>query len=304
MIEPLPLPPSSLPQNADILRVLPFSDLHLPKPQTELILANRAFLNDADFIVFLGDMVRAYGTPREYDAVRDFVGQLGRPFTSVAGNHEFYFASEDDDSPLYCETWNRAGDDEQRLKLGRFLHFWRLKSLWRSFDSPLGRFVFLSLDAVGEEKQEVLSDRQLAWLSGQLQTDLPLFVWCHAPLLLNARLDMIYYDEERSACIEPQGELKRALLQREVPTFWMSGHIHLHPDHHLFPPYRAGGNVWQIHCPDSRGYGRLRRSHRAPVLYSGVFSRLLEIDRTGVWFVTHSHVERRDTQRFRLNFKL
>jgi Icc protein len=303
MIQPLSLAPSPLPQNADFLRILPFSDLHLPRlPQSQLILSNRAYLDCADYVVFLGDMVRAYGTPREYDAVRDFVAQLNRPFTAIAGNHEFYFASVDDDSALYGELWEQASDEEERQKLRRFQGFWRLEPLWRRFDSPLGRFVFLSLDGVGGWKQEALSNVQLDWFRAQLETELPLFVWCHAPLLLDARLDLVYYDEERTACIEPQGELQTALLKREAPTFWMSGHIHLHPDHYLFPPYLAGGNVWQVHCPDSRGYGRVKREHRVPVLYRGVFSRHLEIDRKGVWFVTHSHEERRDTQRFRVNF--
>jgi len=303
MISPVTHPPSPIPSDRETLRILPFSDLHLPRlGQPELIIGNRAYLDAADLVIFLGDMVRAYGTAREYGAVREFVSDVARPFTAIAGNHEFYFASVDDDSSAYGEEWEQARDDEQRAKLRRFLNFWRLESLWRSFDTRLGRFVFLSLDDVGSHKQESLSPAQFDWFSGQLNTDAPLWVFCHAPLLLTSRLDLVYYEEARSACIEPQGELRSALLHREAPTFWMSGHIHLHPDHHLLPPYRAGGNVWQIHCPDSRGYGRLRREHRVPVLYEGAFSRHLEIDAAGAWFVTHSHAERRDIGRFRVAF--
>lgn len=303
MIQPLSLLPWPLPQNHDTLRILPFSDLHLPRtPQPESILSNRAYLGRADYVIFLGDMVRAYATPREYEAVRDFVSGVNRPFTAVAGNHEFYFASFDDDSELYGEMWEQAGDAEKRRKLRRFQKFWHLESLWRVFDSPLGRFVFLSLDDVESDKQESISREQLDWFAEQLNTDLPLFVFCHAPLLLSARLDLVYYDEERTACIEPGGELKRALLDRAAPTFWMSGHIHLHPDHYLFPPYLAGGRVWQVHCPDSRGYGRFKRDHRVPVMYAGVYSRHLEIDAAGVSLVTHSHAQQRDTQRFRVDF--
>ena len=303
MLRPAPSPPSPLPPNADALMVLPFSDLHLPRtPQPELILANRAYLDRADHVVFLGDMVRAYATPREYDAVRDFAMRVARPFTAVAGNHEFYFESVDDDSPHYGEYWEQANVAEQRGKLDQFLGFWRLESLWRAFDSPLGRFVFLSLDDVGNTKQEVVSDAQLAWFGSQLDTDLPLWVFCHAPILLGGRLDLVYYEESRTASVEPQGRLKAKLLNRQAPTFWMSGHIHLHPDHHLFPPYKAGGNVWQIHCPDSRGYGRLGRGDRIPQLYAGVFSRHLEIERDGVSFVTHSHAQQRDIGSFQVDF--
>ena len=301
-MQPLPLAPSPLPQNPDRLVVLPFSDLHLPKPQAPIILANRDYLDRADFVVFLGDMVRAYATPREYDAVRDFVTELKRPFTAVAGNHEFFFRSVDDDSPLYGETWEQASDEEERAKLDAFQNFWRLESLWRAFDSPLGRFVFLSLDCVGHWKQEVLSDAQLAFLEGQLDTEKPLFIFCHAPVLLDARLDLVYYDEERTASVELEGALKSAFLKRVAPTFWMSGHIHLNPEHYLFAPYQAGGNVWQIHCPDSRSYGRSHREHRAPQPYEGLFSRHLEIEVSGVSFVTYSHLARRDIQTFRVDF--
>ena len=302
MMQPSPISPSPLPQNPDRLIVLPFSDLHLPKPQAPVILANCEYLDRADFVVFLGDMVRCYATPREYDAVRDFVSKLGRPFTAVAGNHEWFFASEDDDSPLYGETWEAASEDEARAKLDAFQNFWRLESLWRAFDSPLGRFVFLSLDCVGHWKQEVLSDAQLAFLGEQLDTDLPLFVFCHAPVLLDSRLDLVYYDEERSASVELEGQLKEAFLRRAAPTFWMSGHIHLNPNHYLFAPYRAGGEVWQIHCPDSRSYGRWEREHRAPQPYEGLFSRHLEIGQGWVNFVTHSHTERRDIVSYPVSF--
>ena len=163
--------------------------------------------------------------------------------------------------------------------------------------------MFLSLDGVGHWKQEVLSDEQLRFLSEQLNTDLPLFVFCHAPLLLDTRLDLVYYDEDRTASVELEGQLKSAFLEREAPTFWMSGHIHLHPDHYLFAPYRAGGNVWQIHCPDSRSYGRVRREHRVPQFYEGVFSRHLEIGKSWVNFVTHSHTERRDIISYPVSFR-
>ena len=119
--------------------------------------------------------------------------------------------------------------------------------------------------------------------------------------MLEHRLDMTYYDD-RTACVEPQGDLKNALLQRQAPTFWMSGHVHLHPDHYLSEPYLAGGNVWQIHCPDSWGFGRWRREQWVPESYDGPFSRLLQIDRNGVDFITHSHRAGRDVGAFRVDF--
>ena len=175
--------------------------------------------------------------------------------------------------------------------------------MWRAFDSPLGRFVFCSLYGIGENKQETLGEPQSRWLLEQIKGagTQPLFVFCHAPLMLDHRLDMTYYDE-RTGCVEAQGELKSALLQRTAPTFWMSGHVHLHPDHYLFPPYKAGGNVWQIHCPDSWGYGRWLRIQHCPERYDGPFSRVLQIDKNGVDFITHRHRLQTDTASFRVNF--
>ncbi len=295
--------PSPLPENADRLRILPLTDLHLPKPAGAVITANRALLDGVDYVILLGDMVSAYATDREYEAVREFIENLDKPYTPVVGNHEFHFEEFDEDSGLYGDIWNSADIHEQRANIEKFRRFYGLKDLWRAFDSPLGRFVFCSLDGIGETKQETLSNEQSQWLTKQIRTadDTPLFIFCHAPLMLNARLDMTYYDD-RTGCVEPQGDLKRALLQREAPTFWMSGHVHLHPDHYLFPPYKAGGNVWQIHCPDSWGYGRWLRIQHCPELYDGPYSRVLEIDKNGVDFITHNHREQSDVAAFRVNF--
>jgi hypothetical protein len=302
MILPVKVPPSPLPQTSDKLVILPFTDLHLPKTESQTILANREYLERADFVVLMGDMVRCYATETEYRAVHAFLLDLKRPYTAVSGNHEWYFEEFLEDSGFYEETWEEASLEHKRAALQRFKDFYRLEDLWRSFDSPLGRFVFLSLDDLKTEKQESLSAAQLEFLSTQLETDLPLFIFCHAPLLLDKWLDLIYYEPERSACIEVEGQLKARLLERKAPTFWMSGHIHLHPAHYLFEPYLAGGNVWQVHCPDSWGFGRWKREHIVPVRYQGPLSRHLEIDSKGVTFVTHDHRRKVDTASYRVDF--
>ncbi len=301
--QPVSIPPSPLPQG-ETLSILPLSDLHLPKPSAQIILDNRAFLDHMDFVVLLGDMVGCYATDREYGAVREFVAGVDRPYTPVCGNHEWYFEEFSEASGLYGEVWAQASNAEQRAALEKFRQFYEVGELWRSFESPLGRFVFLSLDAVESQKQEVLSEAQLQWLAREVERagEKPLFLFCHAPLMLRKRLEMTYYEEERSGCVELVGELRDALERRAAPSFWMSGHIHLHPDHPLFAPYRCGGNVWQIHCPDSWGFGRWKRDHIIPAFYDGPFSRHLEIDASGVWFVTHDHRKQSERERLRVDF--
>ena len=299
----VPVSPAPLPDNADLLRILPLTDLHLPKPAGAVISANRALLDSVDYVVLLGDMVSAYATDREYRAVREFVESLKRPYTAVLGNHEWHFEEFHEDSGLYGQVWNAADLGEQRAKIEKFQRFYGLNDLWRAFSSPLGHFVFLSLYGIGEPKQETLGEPQIQFLRQQIKLadDKPLFVFCHAPLMLENRLDMTYYDD-RTGCVEARGHLKNALLCRAAPTFWMSGHVHLHPDHYLSEPYRAGGNVWQIHCPDSWGYGRWRREQWVPEAYEGPYSRVLEIDRAGVDFITHSHREGDDVSSFSVKF--
>lgn len=288
----------------EILRVLALSDLHLPKPASRLILDNRVYLDRMDFAVLLGDMVQCYGTPSEYEAVRAFVTELKLPYTPVCGNHEWYFESFAEDSGLYGQVWAQASEEEQCKARQRFQEFWKVPKLWRAQTSPLGHFVFLSLDETRAGKQECLSDPQWRFLGAQIEAagDKPLWLWCHAPLLLRERLGLIYYDEQRTGCVEPPGAVREALENRAAPSFWMSGHVHLRPDHPVFPPYRCGGNVWQIHCPDSWGYGRWTREQRVPARYEGPFSRHLEIDGAGVSFVTHDHRNQQDVQTFRVDY--
>ena len=286
------------------MKILPLSDLHLPKPASQTILQNRDLLDCLDLVVLMGDMVAAYGTDAEYRAVREFLDDLRAPTQIVSGNHEWYFEEFDEVSGFYGEIWNQASNAESRAKIERFRAFYGLDSLWRSFGNELGKFVFLSLDDVPSQKQESLSRAQWDFLENELRGagEAPVWVFCHCPVLLEKRLDFVYYDEDRTGCVEPKNGVFEALLTREAPTFWMSGHVHLHPNHYLFAPYKAGGNVWQIHCPDSWGYGRWARSHNVPKRYDGPFSRLLEIDARGVDFVTIDHRAQSRRESYRVNF--
>jgi hypothetical protein len=299
-----PYPASSLPEAQDKLVILPLTDLHLPKASSKTIVSNQKYLERADFVVLLGDMVSCYATETEYIFVGDFIRSMGRPYTAVCGNHDWYYEVYQEDDAEYGVIWNRGSVQKQRDALEEFKHFYGVESLWRSFSNSLGHFVFLSLNGVGIDKQECLSQEQLAFLAQEVERagGKPLFIFCHAPLMLGCRLNMVYYEEERTACVELMGGVRRALEERGAPSFWMSGHIHLHPDHPLFAPYRCGGNVWQIHCPDSWGFGRWTQAQWIPEAYEGPFSRHLEIDPTGVSFVTHDHIRRSDRESYRIDF--
>ncbi len=286
---------SLLPANQNSLRISVFSDLHLPNdgPTARTILENAPFWKETDFAVLLGDMVATYGTEREYGFVRKFVHKLPKPYTAINGNHEFYF-HVGDDTPRYGARWEEGSPEEKTAQLQRFLDFYSLESLWRAQHTNLGSFVFLGLNDVDQHKPETLTNEQWHFLDEQLQVapERPAYVFCHAPLLIDKRLDMTYYDEERTACVEPHGRVLETIVGRSAPIFWMSGHIHLHPEHYLFAPYEIAPHVWQIHCPDSWGYSRWLREHITPQRHGGIFSRSLKIEPDRVTFTAHDHARR------------
>ncbi len=286
---------SLLPSELSPLRLAVFSDLHLPNDGESacLVLENAPFWKNIDHAVLLGDMVATYGTAREYKAVEKFVRALPKPYSAINGNHEFYF-HVGDDSPRYGAVWQEGTPTEKTVQLQRFLAFYGLNSLWRAQHLAAASFIFLGLNDVDSHKPETLSKAQWNFLDEQLQVapDKPAFVFCHAPLLVDKRLDMTYYDDERTACVEPRDRVLETLVARRAPIFWMSGHIHLRPDHYLSVPYEIAPRVWQIHCPDLWGYSRWQREHVTPQRHGSVFSRTLYIETERVTFIAHNHVTR------------
>lgn len=290
------------------LRILILSDLHLPKPASFKILANRSYISSMNYAVLLGDIVKSYGTNQEYAHVNYFISHLNIPYGVITGNHEWFFAPFYDTMTAHGESIRQSSASQQLLQLKKFLSFFRMRKLWHSFDSGHGRFIFLSLNKPKDLNQDTkcekilgeperLCDEQLTFLEDAISTgkDYPIFIFCHAPLMIKNSLDIIYYDSFRSGCIELPQTLNQLLAERPLPTFWVSGHLHIHPAHYLSKPYKLVGNIWQVHCPDSWGYGRWSREHSTPQKYSDVFSKHLEIDSSGVKVVVHDHQAQKDT---------
>lgn len=298
-----PVLPSPLvvPSNADKFSILPLSDLHLPSSleAARTIIQNRTYLRRMDYVQLLGDMCACYGTDREYSQVAQFVKQLEMPYGAINGNHEIYFEGCDEGDQKYGCSWPEATLEKKRERMLRFLHFFGYENPWRATHSHLGSFIFLGLDDFENSKPESLSQKQCRFLEQELdvQPNVPAFVFCHVPLMFDTRLDMIYYDEERTACFEPETSTRKAMQNRAAPIFWMSGHIHLRPDHYLFNAYTIVPNVWQVHCPDSWGYSRWLREQTAPQRHSELYSRHLEITRDSVTLIAHDHKRREDIAR-------
>jgi len=304
----VPIFPTPIPEAREVLKVLPLSDLHLTAcpSATQKIVANSAYFAQMDQVVLLGDMVGAYGTDGEYSELARFIRDIERPYSAINGNHEFYFRVHHENSKNYKRLWTEGTSAEKAFQLEKFKKFFGLESLWRIEENELGTFIFLGLDGTEQRKAETLSPPQLEFLATVLEAtrSTPAYVFCHAPLYLDRRLDMEYYDAERTACVELGGVLRELMESREAPLFWMSGHIHLRPDHYLFPPYQLKPNVWQIHCPDSWGYSRWAREHIIPQRHEGLFSRHLEIEKNRVTFVAHDHHLQSDIARETIEFDM
>jgi hypothetical protein len=300
--------PLCIAPEAETFRILILSDLHLPSSleAARRILDNRPYLRRMDYIVLLGDMCATYATDREYAHLDQFARQLERPYGAINGNHEFYFQVIDEDSPQHGRVWPEQSPQDKTRQLQKFMNFFGYDSLWRATHTHLGSFIFLGIDDIESHKVESLSTRQLRFLEEQLQVapQHPAFVFCHTPVMLETRLDMIYYEPERTACVELQGRLADVMTQRTAPVFWMSGHIHLRPDHYLFDAYLAAPNVWQVHCPDSWGFSRWTREQLVPQRHRELFSRHLEIARDSVTLIAHDHRKREDIARQTVLFGL
>ncbi|HVF09679.1 MAG TPA: metallophosphoesterase [Abditibacteriaceae bacterium] len=285
----------------DVLKLLPLSDLHLTaKPSaTELLLSNREYLQRMDYVILLGDQCACYGTDTEYSALDACLPRLPKPYIAVNGNHEFYFEVHDEFSGHYGKIWREQSVEDKARQLRKFRDFFGLETLWHVAHHALATCIFLGLDDIENHKVESLSAAQLEFLAAELRAaqSQPVFIFCHAPLMLRHRLDMAYYDDERTACVEIAGELRELMEQRKLPLFWVAGHIHLRPDHHLFSAYNIGPHIWQVHCPDSWGYSRWSREHLKPQRHGQLFSRHLEIRQNEVALVTHDHIQRADIAR-------
>ena len=297
--------PTPVNVDADTLQIVIMSDLHLPNDSAHArtILQNRPFLRQMDHAILLGDMAATYGTPREYAAINKFLAQLEQPYTAINGNHEFYF-HVGEDAPRFGARWDEGSPEEKTAQLENFLRFYGLESLWRAQHGNLGSFIFLGLNGTHAHKAETLSEEQWQFLDEELARfpDKPAYVFCHSPLMLRDRLDMKYYDEERTACVEAPHRVLDAIEKRAAPIFWMSGHIHLRGDHYLFAPYEIAPRVWQVHCPDTWGYSRWQREHITPQRHGEVMTRHLKIEKKRATFVTHDHARREETASYKIEF--
>jgi 3',5'-cyclic AMP phosphodiesterase CpdA len=280
-IEIRPVKISALPAKHS-LRILLLPDLHIPaSPEHHrLLLDSRAFLEEHDWVVLLGDVTAYYGTVREYDAVRAFIHELDRPYGVVNGNHEFFFGEVVEDSGEYGVRWTAGSAQAQRAQISRFERFYGNESQFDAGSYGHCAFCLLGIDSIGPEDQALLSKEHDSWFADVLAQfeDRPIFIFSHFPLC-DPRLETIrYYQEGRKPYLSPSARVRELLRRRAARAFWFSGHVHFKPSHPLAKPYLTTDGVWQFHCPDARGYGRDDDQLWQPQQYDGLFVRSMTLE--------------------------
>ncbi len=288
------LPPASMPPEAppdeSPLRVVVFSDLHIPlgMPAKETILANREFLDGHHWAVLLGDVTACYGTPAEYREVDAFITALGRPYDVVNGNHEFSFDPQEDGSETYSRVWRHADPATQKRQLRRFESFYTIPSRYRVHAHPSATLALMGVDGINEFSGAELDHNHAEWLERtiRMRPDKPLVVFCHFPLA-DLRLDRVrYYAPGRKPYYAPPPQVRDALRARLAPVVWFSGHVHFAPTHPLAKPYQTAEGVWQIHCPDGWGFGRPDDDQWAPTSHDDVFVQRMTISSDAIQVAT------------------
>jgi hypothetical protein len=275
----------------DQLSILILPDLHIPSSsprQKQLLLDNRGFLDRHDWVVLLGDVTNCYGTASEYVHVNKFISDLDRPYSVVNGNHEFVFSPMTDGAPDFGSKWEHGTTEQQQRQMNRFNTFYGFETCYQAARHPLAGLILLGLDSIGPDDSGMMSAEHQEWLARSLANmrDLPILIFSHFPVQ-DDRLDNVrYYEPGRRPYYQPSPAVQRELESRRPPTFWFSGHVHFCPPHPLAKPYRTEMGIWQVHCPDARGYGRPHNQSWTPERYDGLFARSVRLEKNRLSIVT------------------
>lgn len=216
------------------------TDLHLPATNImaqEQVIQTLNSWNDLDMVISLGDLCQDRGTDDEYASVKAFFGQLNKPHTPVAGNHDYIYATTL--SPQDKRV--RAKPSEREAKLHKFRETFGLEALF--YSREVGRYllVFLSTDHLAGELTE-MSEQQLEWLRRELERKkkMPTVIFFHAPLQGTLR----NYNKTvntPSRIAQPSGIIRDIITGNPQVFLWVSGHTHTSP---LEESFASGINVY------------------------------------------------------------
>ena len=231
-------------------RLVILGDPHLPGRNIEFkkqVLAKINSWDDVEMVVAVGDICAEFGTNAEYALARKFFGRLHKPFVPITGNHDFYYQT-----PSGQEGRLMPGTKEsQQAKLGLFRKTFGLSSQY--YSRHLGRYLLVFLSADNADYLAGISDRQLAWLHGELSRNrkTPTLIFFHAPLQGTLR-NYRWFINTPDLIAQPVEELHDILKGNPQVFVWVSGHTHTLPleESYAAPINLYAGQVTNIHNKD------------------------------------------------------
>lgn len=201
-----------------IMKIAVIGDLHYPgnsgitKELTrEVIEAKQAFYPgfldnffnmEADLYVSIGDLTHI-GSKEEFTEVFNIIGQYGKDFRMVLGNHDLYTTTREN----IIEEFNQFG-------IGDYL----IES-----DEAILVFLETARELVRERWNGTLSDKQLSWLDNIITSsgEKPVVIFAHHPLHnMTARSNVKYLS------IEKDIDLWSILEKKQGKGIYVNGHVH------------------------------------------------------------------------------
>ncbi len=265
-------------------QLLILTDLHIPADMElkERILRS-PLLRDINHAILLGDNVACYGEEKEYLMLKEFVENLPLPYTALNGNHEFMFRVHKFGSESYGRVWERNNAMERRRQLEKFYEFFRIeKPYWEEIISPFS-YLFFTIGNYKEEKIEVLPEGGEEFLREAIRMApgegiIRVIIFCHAPLKGSEIEGFKYYDEKGDPFIYLEEETLKLIKKSPLKIYWISGHIHLHPEHPMAPLRRIGENLYQINSPPSWKWLRKKIEDVVPRRYENFYSLIIRVE--------------------------
>ena len=242
-------------------QIVVLSDVHIPGnnlPIKEKAIQTVNSWNDVDMVAVTGDIVATGGSLEQFTAAKNFFGKLNKPLRVVGGNHDYIYPDSYPRNPATGHTLKEASPEARKKKLELFKKTWGLKEIY--YSERLGNYllVFLTPDDPVSNNYSQMTDRQLGWLSAELERNknVPTIVFFHAPLTgtyKSQRIEKATTPDSYNA--EPAGKVREILLRNKQVFLWVAGHLHIAPPSKSFSSevnlYEK--QVWVIHNADMNG---------------------------------------------------
>lgn len=282
------VPPSSIGKtlkNKENYRILILSDLHIPiDMELKEMVVNSELIKKIDYVILPGDNVACYGNDYEYQMVNKFIEKLNKPYTAVNGNHEFMFKVQKYNSENYGKIWERTDKEERKKQIEKFYNFFHIKTPFWSEKLDDILYIFFTIGDFKKEKIEVLPEKSEEFLVEKMKKYKnnieKTFIFCHAPLKGSAINGFKYYDENGDPFVYLKDKTLNFIDEMEIPVYWFSGHIPLHPSHPMAIIRKVRKYIFQVNCPPSWKFSRKSLEDIVPKRYDDFYSLIIEINRS------------------------